>query len=70
MSKPKQFSSDEDKRTGDSLGVDWDLVDLEQFRMGSPVTVSSEEQRQSPLVRFKNWRSLAPQKMFLNIEKG
>jgi hypothetical protein len=35
-----------------------------------PVTVSSEEQRQSPLVRCKNWRSLAPQKMFLNIEKG
>jgi hypothetical protein len=70
MSKPKQFSSDEAKHIGDSLGVDWDQVDLEQFRMGSPVTVSSEEQRQSPVVRFKKWRSLAPQKMFLNIEKG
>jgi hypothetical protein len=35
-----------------------------------PVTVSSEEQRQSPPMRFKNWRSLAPQKMSLNIEKG
>ena len=70
MSKPKQFSSDEAKHIGDSLGVDWDQVDLEQFRMGLPVTVSSEEQRQSPVVRIKNWRSLAPQKMFLNIEKG
>ena len=70
MSGPKQFSPDEAKRIGDSLGVDWDLVDLEQFRMGLPVTVSSEEQGQSPLVRFENSRSLAPQKMFLNIEKG
>jgi hypothetical protein len=34
------------------------------------VTVSSEEQHQSPLVRFEKWRPLAPQKMFLNIEKG
>ena len=34
MSKPKQFSSDEAKRIGDSLGLDWDQVDLEQFRMG------------------------------------
>ena len=34
MSKPKQFSLDEAKRIGDSLGVDWDLVDLEQLRMG------------------------------------
>jgi hypothetical protein len=34
MSKPKQFSPDEAKRIGDSLGLDWDQVDLEQFRMG------------------------------------
>jgi hypothetical protein len=44
MSKPKQFSSDEAKHIGDSLDVDWDQVVLEQFRMGLPVTVSSEEQ--------------------------
>ena len=54
MSGPKQFNPDEAKRIGDSLGVNWDLVDQEQFRMGLPVTVSSEEQRQSPLVRFQN----------------
>jgi hypothetical protein len=34
MSKPKQFSSDEARRIGDSLNIDWSRVDLEQFRMG------------------------------------
>ena len=34
MSTPKQFSLDKAKHIGDSLGVDWDQVDLEQFRMG------------------------------------
>jgi hypothetical protein len=34
MNTPRQFSSDEAKRIGDSLGVDWGQVDLEQFRMG------------------------------------
>jgi hypothetical protein len=34
MNKPKQFSLDEARRIGDSLGLDWDQVDLEQFRMG------------------------------------
>lgn len=34
MSKPKQFSSDEARRIGDSLGIDWDHVELDQFRRG------------------------------------
>ena len=34
MSKPKQFSSDEAKRIGDFLSIDWSHVDLEQFRRG------------------------------------
>jgi hypothetical protein len=34
MGGPRQFSQIEAKRIGDSLGVDWDQVDLEQFRMG------------------------------------
>ena len=34
MSRSKQFSSDEAKRIGDSLGIDWSHVALEQFRMG------------------------------------
>jgi hypothetical protein len=34
MSRTEPFSSDKAKHIGDSLGVDWDQVDLEQFRMG------------------------------------
>ena len=34
MKKRKQISSDEAKRIGDSLYIDWDHVDLEQFRQG------------------------------------
>ena len=34
MDKSKQFSTDEARRIGTALGVDWDHVNLEQFRMG------------------------------------
>jgi len=34
MSKTQKFSPDEARRIGDSLGIDWSHVDLEQFRMG------------------------------------
>jgi len=34
MSKPKQFTSAEARSIGDSLSIDWSLVDLEQFRLG------------------------------------
>ena len=34
MQKPKQFSADEARRIGTALSVDWNQVDLEQFRMG------------------------------------
>ncbi len=34
MKKQKQISADEAKRIGDSLYIDWDQVDLEQFRQG------------------------------------
>jgi len=34
MKKRKQISSDEAKRIGDSLYLDWDQIDLEQFRQG------------------------------------
>jgi len=37
MNTPRQFSSDEAKRIGDTLGLDWGQVDLEQFRMGLQV---------------------------------
>jgi hypothetical protein len=32
MKKRKQISSDEAKRIGESLHIDWDQLDLEQFR--------------------------------------
>jgi hypothetical protein len=34
MKKQKQISSAEAKRIGESLYIDWDQVDLEQFRQG------------------------------------
>jgi hypothetical protein len=34
MRKPKQLTSDEAKRNGDSISIDWSHVDLEQFHMG------------------------------------
>jgi hypothetical protein len=34
MKKRKQISSDEARCIGDSLYLDWDQVDLEQFRQG------------------------------------
>lgn len=34
MKKRKQISPDEARRIGESLYIDWDQVDLEQFRQG------------------------------------
>jgi hypothetical protein len=34
MSEGKQFDTEEAKRIGDELGIDWSAVDLEQFRQG------------------------------------
>ena len=34
MAAKRQMSDEEAKRIGDSLGIDWNKVDLEQFRMG------------------------------------
>jgi len=34
MSPSKEFSPEEARRIGDSLGIDWKQVDLGQFRMG------------------------------------
>ncbi len=36
MSK-KHFSTDEAKRIGEALGLDWSKFDIEQFRMGMDV---------------------------------
>jgi hypothetical protein len=37
MSPKRQFSTDEAKRIGDAIGVDWTAVPLEQFRKGLAV---------------------------------
>ena len=33
----KKFTADEAKQIGDKIGIDWDEVDLEQFRRGLEV---------------------------------
>lgn len=30
----KDFSTDEARAIGDSIGIDWSTIDIEQFRMG------------------------------------
>jgi hypothetical protein len=37
MPETRRTSSDEAKRVGDSIGVDWNRFDLEQFRAGMDV---------------------------------
>lgn len=34
MSQGRKFTSDEARRIGDALGTDWNVVWLEEFRMG------------------------------------
>ena len=46
MPNSKQFSTDEAKRIGAALSVDWSHVDLEQFRMG--LGVELEHGREDP----------------------
>lgn len=37
MTTEKHFSSEEAKRFGETLGIDWSKFDVEQFRMGMDV---------------------------------
>ncbi len=37
MAEGKQFTADEAKRIGEQIGIDWQHVDLEQFRNGLAV---------------------------------
>ena len=37
MSEKRRFSPDEAKRIGNNLGIDWNQVDLEEFRRGLEV---------------------------------
>jgi hypothetical protein len=37
LSNSKQFSREDAKKVGETLGVDWSKFDIEQFRMGLDV---------------------------------
>ncbi len=37
MSGKREFTTDEARRIGDQIGVDWNAFDLEEFRMGLAV---------------------------------
>ncbi len=37
MSEPKRTTTEEARRVGDEIGVDWDRFDVEQFRAGMDV---------------------------------
>ena len=37
MAGKREFTSEEARRIGDQIGVDWDHIDLEEFRMGLAV---------------------------------
>ena len=37
MNRGREFTTEEAKRIGDQLGIDWSECDLEQFRMGLAV---------------------------------
>jgi len=37
MANKKSFSTEEAKRVGEALGIDWNNFDVEQFRMGMDV---------------------------------
>lgn len=47
------FSSDEAKKIGDSLSVDWNKVDLEQFRMGLEVESEHDDGSKLDVVNTK-----------------
>ena len=34
MAEKKQFTAEEAKQIGDTLGIRWDIFDVEQFQMG------------------------------------
>lgn len=53
----KSFSKDDAKRLGDSLKIDWDKVDLEQFRIG--LGVESEHDDGSDLDVVDSEKDLA-----------
>ncbi len=48
----KEFTLDEAKVVGDSIGIDWSKVDIEQFRMG--IAVELEHGARDPETNVTN----------------
>lgn len=44
MSGSKHFSSEEAKRIGEALGIDWRKFDVDQFRMGMDIELEHGKQ--------------------------
>ena len=52
MTAKRSFSSEEARRIGTALGIDWAMVDLEQFRRG--LEVELEHGAHDPLTNVTN----------------
>jgi DNA-directed RNA polymerase alpha subunit len=52
MSKKKHFTTEEAKRIGETLGVDWSKFDVEQFRIG--MNVELEHGKINPATNVTN----------------
>jgi len=63
MSKKKQFSLDEAKQIGETLGIDWSQFNVEQFRMG--IEVELEHGRRDPDTNVTNDDTLLTGKIAL-----
>ena len=50
--KGERFSIDKDKQIGETLGIDWSMFDVEQFRMG--LEVELEHGRIDPKTNVTN----------------
>lgn len=53
ITESKKFTSDEAREIGDSLGVDWSKVDLEQFRIGLGVEEEHNDGTKLDVVKSK-----------------
>ena len=63
MSPKRQFTPDEARRIGDSLGVDWAAIPLEQFRQG--LAVELEHGTHDPVTNVTNDDALLTGKIAL-----
>lgn len=63
MPSKRQFSSDEARQIGDSIGVDWTSIPLDQFRQG--LAVELEHGTRDPITNVTNDDTLLTGKIAL-----